>query len=225
MTPQMTYNEYMWCRSEIYTLERLLGRLAEDRVVLRIGYEERLQRARQNWKELSRRHGPKRWESPSPANPSILLWHRRQLRRRVHSLHQRRRQAGHRGSDRRTETHRANPQEHHGPAHHHRSNPRLLRLRDGVAHSRRRSTRFQLPRTGRPTHPDTSHLGQRGQRRGAIKRSHGHPPTSGEQDGTPARPHAEERRPIGNPVPRQQGRVQHQRRHRNASQNGSTRPT
>ena len=47
MTPQMTYNEYMWCRSEIYTLERLLGRLAEDRVVLRIGYEERLQRARQ----------------------------------------------------------------------------------------------------------------------------------------------------------------------------------
>ena len=47
MTPQMTYDEYMWHRSEIYTLERLLSRLAEDRVVLRIGYEERLQRARQ----------------------------------------------------------------------------------------------------------------------------------------------------------------------------------
>ena len=47
MTSQMTYNEYMWCRSEIHTLERLLSRLAEDRVVLRIGCEERLQGARQ----------------------------------------------------------------------------------------------------------------------------------------------------------------------------------
>ena len=47
MTSQMTYNEYMWNRSEIHTLERLLSRLAEDHVVLRIGYEERLQRAQQ----------------------------------------------------------------------------------------------------------------------------------------------------------------------------------
>ena len=47
MTSQMTHKEYMWYRSEIHTLERLLGRLAEDRVVMRIGYEDRLERARQ----------------------------------------------------------------------------------------------------------------------------------------------------------------------------------
>lgn len=49
MTSQMNYNEYIWYRSEIHTLERLLSRLSEDRVVLRIGYEERLQRA---WQKL-----------------------------------------------------------------------------------------------------------------------------------------------------------------------------
>ena len=47
MTTQMTHKEYMWYRSEIYTLERLLHGLAEDRVVMRIGFEERLKRARQ----------------------------------------------------------------------------------------------------------------------------------------------------------------------------------
>ena len=47
MTSQMTHKEYMWYRSEVHTLERLLGRLAEDRVVMRIGYEDRLERARQ----------------------------------------------------------------------------------------------------------------------------------------------------------------------------------
>ena len=73
MTPQMTYNEYMWCRSEIYTLERLLGRLAEDRVVLRIGYEERLQRARQKLEGCyPAATAQKDGTSPSPANPSNL---------------------------------------------------------------------------------------------------------------------------------------------------------
>ena len=47
MTTQMTHKEYMWYRSEIYTLERLLERLGEDRLVMRIGFEERLKRARQ----------------------------------------------------------------------------------------------------------------------------------------------------------------------------------
>ena len=62
MTPQMTYNEYMWYRSEIYTLERLLSRLAEDRVVMRIGFEERLQRARQKLEGVVPPPRPKKME-------------------------------------------------------------------------------------------------------------------------------------------------------------------
>ena len=62
MTTQMTYNEYMWYRSEIHTLERLLGRLAEDRVVLRIGYENRLRRARQRLEGVAPPPRPKKME-------------------------------------------------------------------------------------------------------------------------------------------------------------------
>ena len=69
MTPQMTYNEYMWYRSEIYTLERLLGRLAEDRVVLRIGYEERLQRARQKLEGVVPPPRPKKMEVSFTGEP------------------------------------------------------------------------------------------------------------------------------------------------------------
>ena len=69
MTPQMTYNEYMWYRSEIYTLERLLGRLAEDRVVLRIGYEERLQRARQKLEGVVPPPRPKKLEVSFTGEP------------------------------------------------------------------------------------------------------------------------------------------------------------
>ena len=69
MTPQMTYNEYMWYRSEIYTLERLLSRLAEDRVVLRIGYEERLQRARQKLEGVVPPPRPKKMEVSFTGKP------------------------------------------------------------------------------------------------------------------------------------------------------------
>ena len=69
MTPQMTYNEYMWYRSEIYTLERLLNRLAGDRVVLRIGYEERLQRARQKLEGVVPPPRPKKLEVSFTGEP------------------------------------------------------------------------------------------------------------------------------------------------------------
>ena len=69
MTPQMTYNEYMWYRSEIHTLERLLSRLAEDRVVLRIGYEERLQRARQKLEGVIPPPRPKKMEVTFTGEP------------------------------------------------------------------------------------------------------------------------------------------------------------
>ena len=69
MTPQMTYNEYMWYRSEIYTLERLLSRLAEDRVVLRVGYEERLQRARQKLEGVVPPPRPKKMEVSFTGEP------------------------------------------------------------------------------------------------------------------------------------------------------------
>ena len=69
MTPQMTYNEYMWYRSEIYTLERLLNRLAGDRVVLRIGYEERLQRARQKLEGVVLPPRPKKLEVSFTGEP------------------------------------------------------------------------------------------------------------------------------------------------------------
>ena len=69
MTPQMTYNEYMWYRSEIYTLERLLNRLAGDRVVLRIGYEERLQRARQKLEGVVPPPRPKKMEVSFTGEP------------------------------------------------------------------------------------------------------------------------------------------------------------
>ena len=62
MTTQMTHNEYMWYRSEIYTLERLLDRLAADRVVMRIGYEERLKRARQKLEGVVPPPRPKKLE-------------------------------------------------------------------------------------------------------------------------------------------------------------------
>jgi hypothetical protein len=65
----MTYNEYMWYRSEIYTLERLLSRLAEDRVVLRIGYEERLQRARQKLEGVVPPPRPKKMEVSFTGKP------------------------------------------------------------------------------------------------------------------------------------------------------------
>ena len=69
MTTQMTYNEYMWYRSEIHTLERLLGRLSEDRVVLRIGYEERLQRARQKLEGVVPPPRPKKMEVTFTGEP------------------------------------------------------------------------------------------------------------------------------------------------------------
>ena len=69
MTAQLTWNEYMWYRSEIHTLERLLGRLAEDHVVLRIGYEERLQRARQKLEGVVPPPRPKRIEVSFTGEP------------------------------------------------------------------------------------------------------------------------------------------------------------
>ena len=69
MTTQMTYNEYMWYRSEIHTLERLLGRLSEDRVVMRIGYEERLQRARQRLEGVIPPPRPKKMEVSFTGEP------------------------------------------------------------------------------------------------------------------------------------------------------------
>ena len=71
MTSQMTFNEYMWYRSEIYTLERLLSRLAEDRVVLRIGYEERLQRARQRLEGVAPPPRPKKMEVTLTGEPVL----------------------------------------------------------------------------------------------------------------------------------------------------------
>ena len=69
MTTQMTYNEYMWYRSEIHTLERLLERLAEDRVVLRIGYENRLRRARQRLEGVTPPPRPKKMEVTFTGGP------------------------------------------------------------------------------------------------------------------------------------------------------------
>ena len=69
MTTQMTYNEYTWYRSEIYTLERLLNRLAGDHVVLRIGYEERLQRARQKLEGVVPPPRPKKLELSFTGEP------------------------------------------------------------------------------------------------------------------------------------------------------------
>ena len=69
MTTQMTHKEYMWYRSEIYTLERLLNRLAGDRVVLRIGYEERLQRARQKLEGVVPPPRPKKVEVSFTGEP------------------------------------------------------------------------------------------------------------------------------------------------------------
>ena len=69
MTTQMTYNEYMWYRSEIHTLERLLERLAEDRVVLRIGYENRLRRARQRLEGVAPPPRPKKMEFTFTGEP------------------------------------------------------------------------------------------------------------------------------------------------------------
>ena len=69
MTTQMNYNEYAWYRSEIHTLERLLGRLAEDRVILRIGYEDRLQRARQKLEGVVPPPRPKKMEVSFTGEP------------------------------------------------------------------------------------------------------------------------------------------------------------
>ena len=69
MTPQMTYKEYMWYRSEIYTLERLLGRLAEDHVIMRIGYEDRLQRARQRLEGVAPPPRPRKIEISFTGEP------------------------------------------------------------------------------------------------------------------------------------------------------------
>ena len=69
MTAQITYNEYMWYRSEIHTLEGLLGRLAEDRVALRIGYEDRLQRARQKLEGVAPPPRPKKMEVSFTGEP------------------------------------------------------------------------------------------------------------------------------------------------------------
>ena len=69
MTSQMTYNEYIWYRSEIYTLESLLSRLAEDRVILRIGYEDRLQRARQKLEGVLPPPRPKKIEVSFTGEP------------------------------------------------------------------------------------------------------------------------------------------------------------
>ena len=69
MTTQMTYKEYMWYRSEIYTLERLLGRLAEDRVIMRIGYEDRLERARQKLEGITPPPRPKTMEVTFTGEP------------------------------------------------------------------------------------------------------------------------------------------------------------
>ena len=69
MTPQMTYKEYMWYRSEIYTLERLLGRLAEDHVIMRIGYEDRLERARQKLEGIAPPPRPKTMEVTFSGEP------------------------------------------------------------------------------------------------------------------------------------------------------------
>ena len=69
MTTQMTHNEYMWYRSEIYTLERLLGRLPPDRVVMRIGYEERLERAREKLEGVIPPPRPKKLEVSFTGEP------------------------------------------------------------------------------------------------------------------------------------------------------------
>ena len=69
MTTQMNYNEYMWYRSEIYTLERILSRLPEDRVILRIGYEDRLQRARQRLEGVDPPPRPKKMEVSFTGEP------------------------------------------------------------------------------------------------------------------------------------------------------------
>ena len=69
MTTEMTYNEYVWYRSEIYTLELLLNRLAEDKVILRIGYEERLQRARQKLEGIVPPPWPKKMEVSFTGEP------------------------------------------------------------------------------------------------------------------------------------------------------------
>ena len=62
MTTQMTHKEYMWHRSEIYTLERLLEGMGEDRVVMRIGFEERLKRARDKLEDVVPPPRPKKLE-------------------------------------------------------------------------------------------------------------------------------------------------------------------
>ncbi len=71
MTTEMNYNEYMWYRSEIHTLERLLSRLGEDqdRVVMRIGFEERLQRARQKLEGVTQPPRPKKMEVSFTGEP------------------------------------------------------------------------------------------------------------------------------------------------------------
>ena len=72
MTTQMNYNEYMWYRSEIHTLERMLSRIPEedqDRVVMQIGFEERLQRARQKLEGVVPPPRPKKMEVSFTGEP------------------------------------------------------------------------------------------------------------------------------------------------------------